>query len=204
MHRSSADRLTKSQQKSRTVMLQPSAQGSDLTVCCVDILSAKATACCAPKVAMDLRRYPDAMRFSSSGYFFFSWLPSSPSSLSWPCCPMHRSDYTAIAKLILRASKKVDDRLSIAICDRMRPSHDAWTQRALPDQDERSSHVVGRKADDHEAEPSVGSSAAWPIRRRLGNGEASFRPAQAPSKRAPATRTDAQCRAQRSLRYRSD
>jgi hypothetical protein len=32
-----------------------------------------------------------------------------------------------------------------------------------------SSHVVGRKSDDREAEPSLGYSAAWWISQRLGN-----------------------------------
>ena len=38
----------------------------------------------------------------------------------------------------------------------------------------RSSHVVGGKADDREAEPPVGYSAAWWISQRLGNSAGEF------------------------------
>ena len=168
---------------------------------------------------MDLRRYPDAMRFSSNGYFFFflaaffaffaflamlrSVVPKSWFSASRQSTCIN-SDYTTISKLILRALKKVNDRQAITICDRTRPPRDAWTQRAFPDQDGKKFSCGRTKADDREAEPTVGYSAAWWISRRLGNSEVSFRPAQAPSKTAPATRTAARCRAQRSLRYRSD
>jgi hypothetical protein len=44
---------------------------------------------------------------------------------------MHHLEYTTIAKLILRASKKVNDRRTVATCEWMRPSREAWTQRAL-------------------------------------------------------------------------
>jgi hypothetical protein len=94
---------------------------------------------------MDLRRYPGAMRFSSNGYFFFclaaAFLAMLPSVApkSWFTASRQSKcmnlDYATIAKLILCASKKVNDRHAIAICDRARPSRDAWTQRALPDQD---------------------------------------------------------------------
>jgi hypothetical protein len=97
--------------------------------------------------------------------------------------------------LILHASKKVNDRQAITICNRTRPPRDAWTQRAFPDQDGKKFSCGRTKA---------GYSAAWWISQRLGNSEVSFRPVQAPSKTAPATRTAARCRAQRSLRYRSD
>jgi hypothetical protein len=95
---------------------------------------------------MDLRRYPDAMRFSSNGYFFFflaaffaflamlrSVVPKSWFSASRQSTCIN-SDYTTISKLILRALKKVNDRQAITICDRTRPPRDAWKQRAFPDQ----------------------------------------------------------------------
>ena len=138
---------------------------------------------------MDLRRYPDAMRFSSNGYFFFflaaffaffaflamlrSVVPKSWFSASRQSTCIN-SDYTTISKLILRALKKVNDRQAITICDRTRPPRDAWTQRAFPDQDGKKFSCGRTKADDREAEPTVGYSAAWWISRRLGNSEVSF------------------------------
>src|SRR5580704_10821976 len=65
-----------------------------------------------------------------------SWLDASRQST---CID---SDYTIVAKLILRASKRVNDHHTDATCNRTKPSPDAWTQRALPDQDGRGSHVV--------------------------------------------------------------
>jgi hypothetical protein len=42
---------------------------------------------------------------------------------------MHNSNYTTIAKLILRASKRVNDRHTVAACDRTKPLRDESTQR---------------------------------------------------------------------------
>src|SRR4029077_2906000 len=67
-----------------------------------------------------------------------SWLDASRESTC-----IH-SDYTTIANLILCASKRVNDHHTVATCDRAMPPRDAWTRRASRDQDERSSHVVGR------------------------------------------------------------
>ncbi len=44
---------------------------------------------------------------------------------------MHHSEYTTITKLILRASKKVNDRHTVATFRMMQPSREAWTLRAL-------------------------------------------------------------------------
>jgi hypothetical protein len=44
---------------------------------------------------------------------------------------MHHSEYTTITKLILRASKKVNDRHTVATFRMMRPSREAWTLRAI-------------------------------------------------------------------------
>jgi len=44
---------------------------------------------------------------------------------------MHHLEYTTIAKLILRASKKVNDRRTVATFRMMQPSREAWTQRAV-------------------------------------------------------------------------
>jgi hypothetical protein len=65
-----ADKLVRTMQN-RTVMQQPSAQGPGLTICCSDILGTKIAPVDAAKGLTDLRRYPDATRFSSNGYFFF-------------------------------------------------------------------------------------------------------------------------------------
>ena len=45
------------------------------------------------------------------------------------------SEYTMVTKLILRASKKVNDHHTVATCNRTKPSPDVWTPRALTDQD---------------------------------------------------------------------
>jgi hypothetical protein len=45
-------------------------------------------------------------------------------------------------------------------------------------------------------------STAWWISQRLGNGEASFRPAQGAEKDGADNQTATRCRAERSLRYR--
>jgi hypothetical protein len=44
---------------------------------------------------------------------------------------MHHSEYTTITKLILRASKKVNDRHIVATFRMMQPSREAWTLRAI-------------------------------------------------------------------------
>jgi hypothetical protein len=44
---------------------------------------------------------------------------------------MHHSEYTTITKLILRASKKVNDRHTVATFRMMQPSREAWTLRAI-------------------------------------------------------------------------
>jgi hypothetical protein len=103
----------------------------------------------AAKVVTDLRRYPVAMRSFAERLLLFllscllclrllghvalrdpqSWLSASRQSTC-----IH-SDFTTIATLILRASEMVNDRHTVATCDRTRPSRDAWIQRAVPDQD---------------------------------------------------------------------
>jgi hypothetical protein len=77
------------------------------------------------------RRYPDAMTFSSNGYFFFflavffaffaffAFLAMLPSvipkvGLMQVISTCMHSKYTTIAKLILNASKKVNDRRAVA------------------------------------------------------------------------------------------
>jgi hypothetical protein len=44
---------------------------------------------------------------------------------------MHHSEYTTITKLILRASKKVNDRHIVATFRMTQPSREAWTLRAI-------------------------------------------------------------------------
>src|SRR5207253_4225398 len=58
-----------------------------------------------------------------------SWLDASRQSA---CID---SEYTIVAKLILRASKRVNDHRTVATCNRTKPSPDARTPRALTDQD---------------------------------------------------------------------
>ena len=98
-----------------------------------------------------------------------SWLNASRQST---CI---NSNYTIIAKLILRASKRVNDRHTGATCDRTKPSRDAWKQRALPDQDGKK-FACGRKTKPTTAKPNhpLARSTAWRISQRLGNGEASL------------------------------
>ena len=101
---------------------------SGLTVCCADILSAKAVACscCEGRNGPHIRHYPDAMRFSSNGYFFFflavfffaffaflAMLPSVIPKVGSVQVDNRHAYIQAtpqIAKLILRASKRVNDR----------------------------------------------------------------------------------------------
>ena len=89
--------------------------------CYADILKAEAATC----------PYPDAMKFSSNGYFFFflavffaffaffAFLAMLPSvipkvGLMQVISTCMHSKYTTIAKLILNASKKVNDRRAVA------------------------------------------------------------------------------------------
>jgi hypothetical protein len=95
-------------------------------------------------------------------------LLSLPSSLSWPCSPPRslefaqckstskctHSEYTTITKLILSASKRVNDGSRLAIGPRPRAVH---RQRALSNQDGREVLMWSEEAGDGEAEPSLGS-----------------------------------------------
>jgi hypothetical protein len=115
----------------------------------------------------DLRCYPDAMKFSSNDYFFFflatffaffaffaflAMLPSvipkvdSNASRVSTCT---NSEYTTIAKLILRVSKRVNDRHTVATCDRTSPCvMRGWEEVFMSSKDE---------TDDSNTEPSLGS-----------------------------------------------
>ena len=79
------------------------------------------------------------------------------------------------AKLILRTSKTVNIRHSVATCDRTKPLRDAWTQRALPDQDGKK-FSCGRMTKPRTGKPNhpLACSTAWWISQRRGNSEASF------------------------------
>jgi hypothetical protein len=126
------------------------------------ILSARSASVRAAKGITDLRRYPDVMSFSLNVYFFFlfdvflavffafaflailpSVTPKVAQCKSTSTCI--RSDYAIIAKLILRASKRVNDRHILAnlrLGSRVMRRHIApcWIKRR------RRSHVVGRRS----------------------------------------------------------
>jgi hypothetical protein len=127
------------------------------------ILSARSASVRAAKGITHLRRYPDVMSFSLNVYFFFLFdvffavffaffaflaiLPSVTPKLaqckSTSTCI--RSDYAITAKLILRASKRVNDRHILAnlrLGSRVMRRHIApcWIKRR------RRSHVVGRRS----------------------------------------------------------
>jgi hypothetical protein len=99
--------------------------------CYADILRAEAASCPCCEGAAGFRRYPDAMKSSSNGYFFFffvvffaffdffAFLAMLPSvipkvGLMQVISTCMHSKYTTIAKLILNASKKVNDRRAVA------------------------------------------------------------------------------------------
>src|ERR1700730_9615613 len=103
------------------------------------------------------------LEVSSNGYFFFflavflavffaflaflAMLPSVIPKVDSMQAAYRRawiSDYTIIAKLIPRASNRVNDRRTVATCERTKPSRDAWTWRALPDQDGKKFSCGGR------------------------------------------------------------
>ena len=111
-------------------MQQPSAQRSGL-YCYADILRAEAATCPCCEGAAGFRRYPDAMKFSSNGYFFFffvvffaffaffAFLAMLPSvipkvGLMQVISTCMHSKYTTIAKMILNASNKVNERRAVA------------------------------------------------------------------------------------------
>ena len=124
----------------------------------------------------NLRRYPVHEVFVERVTSFSSWLsslPSLPSSLSWPCYPpwslswlnasqhltcMH-SDYTIIAKLILRASKKVNDGRAVEPVTGRSPRVMRGHSAPCRIKTGRSSHVVGRRSRRKEAERTPGSFA---------------------------------------------
>ena len=146
--------------------------------CYADILKAEAATrpCCegAAGLLQTLSGFRDVFveRFTS----FSSWLsslPSLPSSLSWPCYPpwslswlnasqhltcMH-SDYTIIAKLILRASKKVNDGRAVEPVTGRSPRVMRGHSAPCRIKTGRSSHVVGRRSRRKEAERTPGSFA---------------------------------------------
>jgi hypothetical protein len=83
-------------------------------------------------------------------FAFFAFLamfslrgPKSWIDASRPSACMH-TEYTTIAKLILRAAKKVNGGHTVGQRDRMRPSRDAWTRCASQGQDGEK-FACGRK-----------------------------------------------------------
>jgi hypothetical protein len=93
-------------------------------------LEAATCPCC--EGAAGFRRYPDAIKFSSNGYFFFffvvffaffaffAFLAMLPSvipkvGLMQVVSTCTHSKYTTIAKLILNVSKKVNEGRAVAI-----------------------------------------------------------------------------------------
>jgi hypothetical protein len=83
-----------------------------------------------------------------------SVVPKSSLNASRASTCIH-SQYTTIANLISRGSKMLNE---VVTCDRTMHSRDAWTQRTLPDQDEKKFSYDGRNHD-NEAEPSPGVRA---------------------------------------------
>ena len=111
------------------------------------------------------------MRSSSNGYFFFflvvffaffaffaflAMLPSVIQKLAQckSTIDMH-TEYTTIAKLILCASKRVNDRHNLRPDEASRA---AWTQLALPDQDGKKFSCGPKKP------TTVESSGPWLVR----------------------------------------
>jgi hypothetical protein len=103
------------------------------------------------KGVTDLRCYLHATRFRRTATSFSSWLSSLPSSLSWPCHPprsqklarckstidVHRFRLHHSFKIDTARFEEVNDHHTVATCNRTKPPPDAWTQHALPDQDEK-------------------------------------------------------------------
>jgi hypothetical protein len=117
--------------------------------CYADILKAEAGTCPCCEDAAGFRRYPDATKFSSNGYFFFflavffaffaffAFLAMLPSvipkvELMQVISTCMHLKYTTIAKLILNASKKVNDRRAIAT------NEVAWSRRVARTAQRRS------------------------------------------------------------------
>jgi hypothetical protein len=119
--------------------------------------------------------------------------PQSWLNASRPSTCIH-SEYTTIAKLILHASNKVNDGHTVATRDRTKSSRDAWTQRALMDQDGKK-FLWGRKTKPA-ANRTIGSfgrfvdqSGAWHQR--------SWFWTDSPSKAAPTTGMATRCKISR-------
>src|ERR1700682_5868385 len=165
---------------------------SGLTVYFADILSAKSAPVRAAKGITDLRPYPDVMRFSLNVYFFllfdvffavffaafavffafFVFFAMFPSVIPKVGSMQNRhsicihSDYTIIAKLIPRASNRVNVRRTVATCGRAKRLRDASRQCALPDQDVKKSSCVAKPATGKPRYP-LGRSMAWWISQTL-------------------------------------
>ena len=173
-------------------MQQRSAKGSGLTVCFADILSAKAGACpCCEghngpqTLSGTLRVFPGvyffflfdvffAVFFAAFAVFFafFAFFAMFPSVIPKVGSMQNRhsicihSDYTIIAKLIPRASNRVNGRRTVATCGRARRLRDASRQCALPDQDVKKSSCVAKPATGKPRYP-LGRSMAWWISQTL-------------------------------------